>query len=59
MMTVTSKNGLAKTKQLWQENNAAGLELLIVNLMPTKLETELQFLKLLAKTKINCQVTFA
>lgn len=59
MMTVTSKNGLAKTKQLWQESSEAGLELLIVNLMPTKLETELQFLKLLAKTKINCQVTFA
>lgn len=59
MMTVAIKNGLAKTKQLWQENKTPGLELLIVNLMPTKLETELQFLGLLAQTKIDCQVTFA
>lgn len=60
-MTVQAVNGIALAQKQWKNklNDKQNLEILIVNLMPTKETTELQFLKLLEKTKINCRVTFA
>lgn len=59
-MTVYVHNGLAKATGAWSNPaSKQGLRLLIVNLMPNRLVTELQFLKLLAQTKISCQVEFA
>ena len=58
-MTVYPTNGLARWHQLWPVKTEANYQILIVNLMPTKQVTELQFLNLLAHTNLNCQVTFA
>lgn len=60
-MAVQAVNGIALAQKQWKNklNDKQSLEILIVNLMPTKKTTELQFLKLLEKTKINCRVTFA
>ena len=54
-MTVQAVNGIALAQKQWKNklNDKQSLEILIVNLMPTKETTELQFLKLLERTKIN------
>ncbi|MET7027092.1 homoserine O-succinyltransferase [Ligilactobacillus salivarius] len=61
MMTVQAVNGIALAQKQWKNklDDKQSLEILIVNLMPTKETTELQFLKLLERTQINCRVTFA
>ena len=60
-MTVQAVNGIALAQKQWKNklDDKQSLEILIVNLMPTKETTELQFLKLLERTQINCRVTFA
>ena len=53
-MTVQAVNGIALAQKQWKNklNDKQSLEILIVNLMPTKETTELQFLKLLERTKM-------
>ena len=59
-MTVQALNGLARAHGRWVNQPVSqGRRLLVVNLMPTKEATELQFLNLLARTKVDCQVGFA
>ena len=59
-MTVQALNGLALAHGRWVNQPVSqGRRLLVVNLMPTKEATELQFLNLLARTKVDCQVGFA
>ena len=49
MMAVQAVNGIALAQKQWKNklDDKQSLEILIVNLMPTKKTTELQFLKLL------------
>lgn len=59
-MTVTAVNGLLKAQHQWVNAEAANapLQILILNLMPTKLDTERQFLKRFAAVDSNVAVTF-
>lgn len=59
-MTIYAKNGLALATQAWlNDSKQTGKQLLVVNLMPNRAETELQFLTLLDESNQDCQVTFA
>ena len=60
-MTAFATNGLARAHHTWSTTNPApgARQILLVNLMPTKEATELQFLRLLDATGVNCDVTFA
>ena len=60
-MTAFATNGLARAHHTWSTATPApgARQILLVNLMPTKEATELQFLRLLDATGVNCDVTFA
>ena len=60
-MTAFATNGLARAHHTWSTTTPApgARQILLVNLMPTKEATELQFLRLLDATGVNCDVTFA
>jgi len=59
-MTVTVVNGLLKAQQQWlnQPAGARAMRILILNLMPTKLTTERQFLQRFAALNEDVTVTF-
>lgn len=59
-MTVTVTNGLLKARGAWAETapTTEAQRLLILNLMPTKLSTERQFLQRLAAGDTDVEVTF-
>ncbi|WP_282801574.1 homoserine O-acetyltransferase/O-succinyltransferase family protein [Secundilactobacillus kimchicus] len=59
-MTVTLENGFLKQQLAAQSSaTASAVKLVIVNLMPNKLETERQFVNLLAALSQDVRVTFA
>jgi len=59
-MTVTVVNGLLKAQHQWfdQPAGASAMRILILNLMPTKLTTERQFLQRFAALNEDVAVTF-
>ncbi|MFD1420999.1 homoserine O-acetyltransferase/O-succinyltransferase family protein [Lactiplantibacillus songbeiensis] len=59
-MTVTAVNGLLKAQQKWinQPQGGAPMRLLILNLMPTKVTTERQFLSNFAAVPGDFEITF-
>ncbi|CAM3089991.1 homoserine O-succinyltransferase [Lactiplantibacillus plajomi] len=60
MMTVTVKNGLLKAQRQWVNGLEPdhALQLLILNLMPTKVTTERQFIQRFAALDTDVAVTF-
>lgn len=58
-MTANAQNGLAIIKKQWQNHQqTAPLQLLVLNLMPTKVTTELQFLKHFNNLSTDVTLTF-
>ncbi|ANZ61380.1 homoserine O-acetyltransferase/O-succinyltransferase family protein [Secundilactobacillus paracollinoides] len=59
-MTVILKNGFLKQQQATPLSDTGRLvKILVVNLMPNKLETERQFAELFSQLTVDVQVTFA
>ncbi|MDR2531360.1 MAG: homoserine O-succinyltransferase [Oscillospiraceae bacterium] len=56
--TLSDENVFVMCEELAQKQDIRPLEVAIVNLMPTKIETETQFLRLLSNTPIQVNVTF-
>ncbi|MFC6182176.1 homoserine O-acetyltransferase/O-succinyltransferase family protein [Lactiplantibacillus daowaiensis] len=59
-MTVTAVNGLLKAEHQWRNQSQGdhSMRLLVLNLMPTKVTTERQFLSNFAALSTNVEVTF-
>lgn len=58
-MTANAQNGLAIIKKQWQNHQqTTPLQLLVLNLMPTKVTTELQFLKRFNNLSTDVTLTF-
>lgn len=57
-MIVQLKNGFLKQQTTNESSNNQPIKLLVVNLMPNKLETERQFVRLFSHLSLDVEVTF-